>query len=551
VTLSAVSKPAQKAAGELATNRAKLEQSEKSGFSKFVADFGGKRDEIARLAEEVDAGERIFETMYTVTCFVEGGKEQARQAITEMGKIYRRVGFNLNPERYLQLPIFIGSLPFGMTSEHMNTFKKVQRMRILKGKAVAGLAPVHGEWSGNSNGDGLLLLGRQGQTFCWNNFISNGNYNTAIVGKSGAGKSVLMQEIVTSVYANGGRVLVIDDGYSFKNSCDILGGAHIAFDGSTTLRLNPFSMLQADRMDTAEYSAEALELITRVVSSMASLGVQREGRVSGVEEQYITDAIKDVWDDKGADGEITDVYRRLLDKSEKEERLIDVCSRLKAFTRDGIYGPYFEGRSNVSIDNAFTVVELSDVKNQPSLEEVILQIIMFLGTELMYKTERNVPVVILMDEAWDMLKGEGTAAFIEGVVRRARKYTGALITGTQSIDDYYSNPASEVCLANSDWLIVMAQKDEVIDRMASQQKMSIDPGIAPVLKSITSVPGQFSELAIRGDSGWAFGRLVLDPFSLAVFSSKGDTVEHLRRRRESGMSVTDAIEDMIKKGVVS
>jgi hypothetical protein len=53
VTLSAVSKPAQKAAGELATNRAKLEQSEKSGFSKFVADFGGKRDEITRLAEEV------------------------------------------------------------------------------------------------------------------------------------------------------------------------------------------------------------------------------------------------------------------------------------------------------------------------------------------------------------------------------------------------------------------------------------------------------------------------------------------------------------------
>ncbi len=47
----------------------------------------------------------------------------------------------------------------------------------------------------------------------------------------------------------------------------------------------------------------------------------------------------------------------------------------------------------------------------------------------------------------------GTANFLEGVVRRARKYTGSLITGTQSLMDYYNNPAALVCLENSDWTV--------------------------------------------------------------------------------------------------
>lgn len=550
-SLAAFSIPSQKATGDIVTQRAKMEHSEKTGFAKFVTDFAGKKQEYAELGEELEGGERLFQTLFSVVAYVEGSREETRAAGSELSKIFRRVGISLRQEKYLQLPIYLSALPLGMTEKHIKTFGKLQRMRLLKGKALCALAPISGEWKGNSSGSGMLLLGRQGQVFNWNNFISEGNYNTAVVGKSGAGKSVFMQEMVASIYANGGRVLVIDDGYSFKTTCEILGGKHIAFDGSVDLRLNPFTMLQADKMDSPEYAAEAIELVTRVIGSMSALGEQREGRVSGMEEQAIATAVRDVWSTKGRNGEITDVYELLLSQSVEDERLVDVCARLKAFTRGDTYGQYFEGASNVTVESAFTVVELSDVKSQPVLEEVILQIIMFLGTELMYKTDRSVPVVILIDEAWDMLKGDGTAAFIEGVVRRARKYTGALITGTQSVDDYYANPAAEVCLQNSDWLVMLAQKPETIERLERDAKLSIQPGFGARLKSVTSVPGQFSEMAIKGPGGWAFGRLLLDPFSLAVFSSKGSTVEHLNRRKAAGMSTVDALNDMVAKGEVS
>ncbi len=75
-------------------------------------------------------------------------------------------------------------------------------------------------------------------------------------------------------------------------------------------------------------------------------------------------------------------------------------------------------------------------------------------------------------------------------------------------------------------------------------------GMAERLKTVTSVPGQFSEMAIKGPGGWALGRLALDPFSLAVFSSKGATVEQLRRLKASGMSTVAALRQMVEKGQV-
>jgi conjugal transfer ATP-binding protein TraC len=551
ISLSGIALPAQKAASDILSRRAKMEHSKKTGFARFVTDVQGKEEEFSALAEQLEGGERLFEATMTVCAYARGSRDEARIAMSEMTKIFRRAGCALRQERYLQLPLFLNAFPLGASKGHMKAFKKLMRMRLLKGAAISALAPLHSEWPGNTSGAGMLLLGRQGEICTFSNFVSDGNYNVAVVGKSGAGKSVFMQELITSIYAGGGRALVIDDGYSFKTTCEILGGRHIALNGDQEVRLNPFSMLQPDKMDSPEYAAEAIELITRVVGTMASLGEQREGRVDGIEEEAISRAVMEVWQEKGPLGEITDVLENLREVSKKDTRLPDVCKKLENYSKGGIYGSYFQGQATVDVDSPLTVVELSELKSQPGLEQVVLQLVMFLGTELMYKTDRSVPVAILIDEAWDMLSGQGTAKFIEGVVRRARKYTGALITGTQSIDDYYQNPAAEVCLQNSDWTVFLGQKPETIDRLERDAKLSIPDGLAGRLKSLTSVPGQFAEMAIKGPPGWVFARLALDPFSLAVFSSKGSTVENLKKRKEAGMSTVAALKDMVAKGEVS
>lgn len=550
MSLTGQSIPHQKAGQSILSKQASMEHSAKTGMNKFTHDFKGKQDEYNQLAQEVETGERLFDTVFSVFSYTEGDGTDAKSAGKEIEKIFRQVGMPLRHEKFLQLPVFLAAMPLGANKKYIEKLKHLSRTRLMKAKVMTTIAPVHGEFKGNSAGSGMLLTGRQGQIFTWDNFQSTGNYNVSVVGKSGAGKSVFMQDMVNCIVANGGRALVIDDGYSFENSCKIQGGTHISFDGSQQLRLNPFSLFDEEQMKLQEYKTDAIELVVNIVASMAQLGEDTLTRVKGIEEEAIRGSINYVWDEKGPKGDISDVLADLQDEAKNEPRLRDVCAKIQNFARGGIYGDYFHGPANISLDSNLTVVELSDIKGIPVLEQVVLQMIMFLGTELMYKTDRSEPVVILIDEAWDLLKGPTTAKFLEGVVRRARKYTGSLVTGTQSIQDYYDNPAAGVCLENSDFNIFLAQKPATIDRLLEEKKLGVGQGVAKRLKSLQSVKGQFSELAIRGPEGWAFGRLALDPLSLAIYSSKGSTVVAIRKRQQQGMTLAEALRDVVASGEV-
>ena len=548
--LTARSKPNRQSMSEVVKKRAKLEHAKTTNFGKWMSDLPEQDAEFEGLQTQLERGERIFETLTTVSAYARGDVDDSTAALSEMRKIYSMVGVTLEKDNFLQLPVFLAGLPFQASGPRIEDMRKASRVKKRKGAAVTALAPIHGEFVGAREYTGLLLCGRQGQLCDWDNYRSSGNYNVSVVGKSGAGKSVFMQELVTSIYSGGGRVLVIDDGQSFKTTCEIIGGDWLSIGSGSQFRLNPFAMLSAEHMGSIEYRGEALELITRVIATMANLGEQREGRVSGIEEEFIELACAEVWDKLGNDGNVTEVLSILKTNVEKEPRLIDVVTKLSRYAVGGTYGEMFDGPSNVSIDSAFTVFEMSELKSQKDLEAVVLQIIMFLGTELMFKTDRSTRVAILIDEAWDMLGAE-TASFLEGVVRRARKYTGALITGTQSMLDYYENPAALVCLQNSDWTIFLSQKPEVIDQLVADGRLNAPEGIAHSLKSLTSVKGQFSECGIRGPDGWLFGRLLLDKYSLAIFSTTGHMVQKLNDLvNVRGMNMGDALEQLVESGEV-
>ena len=551
MSLTAKSKPNRAALSEVVTKRAKIEHSKETKHGKWIPDLGEQDEEYKQLQTELERGGRMFETLTTVSAYSVGDIDDSTAALAEMSKILSACGITLEKDSFLQLPMFLSGLPFQSSGPLMADMRKASRVKKRKGTAVTALAPLHGEWSGFGTYKGLMLVGRQGQLFDWDNYQSSGNYNVSVVGKSGAGKSVFMQELVTSIYSGGGRVLVIDDGESFKTTCQLLDGDWLGIGSGGQFRLNVFSMLSSEHMGTQEYRADALGLITRVIATMANLGAQLEGRVGGIEEEFIELACAEVWDALGNDGNVTEVVKILESKISDEPRLADVVTKLKRYSVGGIYGEMFHGPSNVSIESPFTVFELSELKSQKDLEAVVLQIIMFLGTELMFKTDRSVRVGILIDEAWDML-GPETAGFLQGVVRRARKYTGSLITGTQSMMDYYDNPAALVCLQNSDWTVFLAQKPEVIDQLVSDGRLSAPDGIAHSLKTLIKVNGQFTELGIRGPDGWVFGRLLLDKYSLGVFSTTGSTVQRLKELTQTrGMNMGDALELMVENGEVN
>ena len=162
----------------------------------------------------------------------------------------------------------------------------------------------------------------------------------------------------------------------------------------------------------------------------------------------------------------------------------------------------------------------------------------------MYR-DRSRRKLVIIDESWDLMGSGSSGSFIEAGYRRARKYGGAFGTITQSVDDYYKNEATKAAINNADWLFLLRQKAENIERLGKEGKLSLDEWLKRQLGSVSTEHGHFSEIYIHSPMGSGLGRLLLDPFSMLVYSTRAEDYEAIKRLREQGLSVAEAIEQLV------
>ena len=152
----------------------------------------------------------------------------------------------------------------------------------------------------------------------------------------------------------------------------------------------------------------------------------------------------------------------------------------------------------------------------------------------MYRGQRNQHIACILDELAEHLRGEQAKDFIETGTRRARKYGGAFITGTQSIHDYYKTSAATAAFENSDWLCLLSLKTESIDELKERKRLHLDGHMERLLKSVKTVQGVYAEVMIYGTQGFAVGRLMLDPFSRVMYSSKSAEYAAVKALQQCG-----------------
>ena len=156
--------------------------------------------------------------------------------------------------------------------------------------------------------------------------------------------------------------------------------------------------------------------------------------------------------------------------------------------------------------------------------------------------------IVIIDESWDLLTEGDAAAFIETGYRRFRKYGGAAITLTQSVNDLYRSSAGRAIVENSAHLLLLGQKSESLDLLKREERLSLgDAGFA-LLKSVHTLPGRYSEVFIHGETGSGIGRLVVDPYKRLLFSTRPDDVAAIRALRAAGMDLEQAIERLLSSG---
>jgi conjugal transfer ATP-binding protein TraC len=182
------------------------------------------------------------------------------------------------------------------------------------------------------------------------------------------------------------------------------------------------------------------------------------------------------------------------------------------------------------------------------LQKIMLLVLMYQISERMYLGSRAQMKSCIIDEAWDLLGGdnEGAAKFIETGYRRARRYNANFVTITQSINDYFKNATSIAAFENSDYNLILGQKPESIDQLKQSKRLNMDDFTEKLFKSLRKTD-EYSECVIKSPNGLSVHRILLDPYSRILYSSKGDEFEAVKQLQAQGFSLFDAIAQVARK----
>ena len=537
ITMGAVALEYESARTRAQMKAARATQSAGSYLAHFQPDLQERKRDWDMVLKTFDSGRTVV-GMYHQVCLV-SRVEDASRSEHSVRAVWRARGFDLTKDFYLQHQALTATLPMTLSPSLQNDLRQFGRINTKTADNAVMTSPLIAEWKGTQT-PVMTLFGRRGQIIGFDLFDNTGgNFNFAVAALSGSGKSVFVNEMTYRYLGAGAKVWIIDVGRSYKNLCELLDGEFIEFSDErhNTICLNPFSMIIDINAD--------MEMVLPLLAQMAS---PREP-LDNYSYTALGSAIKRVWDAKGRSATITDIYEllqtgRLSSEGEYERDLSRLATALEPYTRYGVYASYFEGDANIQFDKDFVVLELEELKSKKDLQSVVMQLIMYRITQEMYR-DRSRRKLVIIDESWDLMGSGSSGSFIEAGYRRARKYGGAFGTITQSVDDYYKNEATKAAINNADWLFLLRQKPENIERLGKEGKLSLDEWLKRQLASVSTEHGHFSEIYIHSPMGSGLGRLLLDPFSMLVYSTRAEDYEAIKRLREQGMTVADAIEQLV------
>ena len=263
------------------------------------------------------------------------------------------------------------------------------------------------------------------------------------------------------------------------------------------------------------------------------------GDLSDLQTSALKRQIHAVWEQSGTRSTVDELADALLGSS--DPRVRDLGDQLYPFTEKGEYGRYFSGPSGALEDAALTVLELEELKGRKHLQQVVLLELVFRIQKRMYLGDRSRPKLVIIDEAWDLLTSGEVGKFIETGYRRFRKYGGAAVTVTQSVNDLYSSPAGRAIAENSANMFLFGQKAETIEELRRSSRLPLSDAACELLRTVRTEPGRFSEIYFITDRGQGVGRLEVNDFQKILYSTKAEEVSAVNALVTSGMSLEEAI----------
>lgn len=319
----------------------------------------------------------------------------------------------------------------------------------------------------NMHNNGLVIFDR----------FSLENANMVVFAKSGAGKSFTVKLEAIRSMMTGADVLIIDPENEYQKLSDAVGGSYIRLSLSSDVRVNPFDLPKVVDTEDADDALRA-NLVTLHGLLRLMLGGATAQNVnvtlSPEEEADLDQALIDTYARLGITSDplthhsipptMADLYDTLLHMGGTGPAL---AQRLRKYTT-GTFAGIFSQQSNIDINNSMVVFNIRDLEDE--LRPVAMYIVLSHIWNITRSRKRK--RMLIVDEAWQLMKYEDSANFLFSLAKRARKYYLGITTITQDVEDFMGSKMGRAIVANSSMQLLLKQSSSAVDVLSNVFKLT-------------------------------------------------------------------------------
>lgn len=302
------------------------------------------------------------------------------------------------------------------------------------------------------------------------------NANMAVFAMAGAGKSYFVKLMALRNLLAGVEFLIVDPEDEYRALCSAVGGQYIRLASSSPHRLNPFDLAPPG------HDAEGRDALAEKVAALLGLlevMIAEPGRGLGTYERAVLDeAIYQAYARVGISSDpathvrpaplLRDLHTVLAETP--GDLATALAARVRRFVGGSLASGLFAGPTNVALDRRLVVFNIQQLEEE--LRPLAIHLIAgFVWNRV--QTQRQ-PRLLVIDEAWSLLRYPEGGAFVSGMARRARKYYLGLVTITQDVADFLRSDQGRAVLVNAAVKLLMKQDATTIDPVAEAFRLTSD-----------------------------------------------------------------------------
>jgi type IV secretory pathway VirB4 component len=297
------------------------------------------------------------------------------------------------------------------------------------------------------------------------------NANSVVFAKSGSGKSYATKlEIIRSMMM-GTDVIVIDPENEYQNLANAVGGSFFKISLTSPNHINPFDI------PIIPEGEEPADVFKSHILSLTGLVKLMLGEITPEEDALLDRAITETYASHDITAENFGTHSTNSGQANKElnpplledlqtilqntEGGRTLAQRLDKYTH-GSYAGFTNAPTNVDVKNRLIVFSIRD------LEDELRPIAMYIVLNFVWSLVRSElkKRLLIIDEAWWMMKYKDSASFLFGLVKRARKYYLGVTTITQEVEDFLKSEFGRPVITNSSIQLLMKQAPASINAVA-------------------------------------------------------------------------------------